>query len=101
MTTTEPYDVSKMVEQLSVAFAEAEKNIPLASKLVACVHLGCAASVLKQLRIVGLVTPDQVVDYFQQAVEIALSALDPKFPTPTISFIESNGTVTRTTGKKH
>lgn len=98
---SKPYDVSALIEQLSVAFAEAEKGVPLASKLVACVHLGCASSLLKQLRIVGLVTPEQIVDQFEQAREIALSALDPKFPTPRISFIDANGVVTETTGKKH
>lgn len=93
-------DMMDRIEQLSIAFAEVEKQHAVPSQLVACTHLGCAASILKQMRIAGLLTPDKVVDYLNQTVEIALSAMDPRFPTPTISYIQEDGS-RPPTGKKH
>lgn len=94
-------DMKEKIENLSTAFAEVEKTHLVPSELVACVHLGCAASILKQMRIAGLLTPDKIVDYFAQTLDIAMSAMDPRFPTPTISFIEADGSVSSQKGKKH
>lgn len=101
MTTIEPYDPAAMIAKLTEAFMDAEKGIPLPSKLVACVHLGLASSIFKHLLAAGLLAPSSVNAVFDQAMVVAKSPMDPNSPPPAIGYIEQDGSVTRITGKKH
>lgn len=96
---TAPFDSQKVSNELGDKFIEVARDAP--SKLVACVHLGSAARIFKAMAHVGLIDISEMVDYFAMALDIAASAPDPGAAPPEVQYQNEDGTIVRTTGRKH
>lgn len=90
-------DAKAQIDALVLKFDDAALGTP--TKLVAIAHLGRAARLFKGLHLVELVTIEDILAYFEQAVDIAVAEKHPDSPLPQIDWLDDAGNIIRSEGK--